>query len=341
MPPSPPRPPVMVPGSYLGLLTDVVARWQVTPARLLEGSGIRPDDLVTPGFQLPLGAYAALCRRAIALTGEPGLGLHMGLQMKVTCHGPIGLAAMVARNVREALEVTREFMRLQSPVVTLRLETEGDLASLYFDEPDPAQPLTDFGVMFLMAGFSAMGSAVTGQRLTGRADTRIARPAYLDRFAHLLPGEVSFGQACNRLVFPAAYLDIPLVMADAVAARMAREQCKRELSALAGRSGIVEIVREIAHDEVMGFRPVEEVAQALHVTERTLQRQLAAAGTSYKDIVDGLRRARALEMLGQPRHSLQAISDALGYTDVSNFTRAFRRWTGETPAGYRRRRGPG
>ncbi len=326
-----------VPGTYACLLADVVARWDIPAARLLEGSRVSPENLLSPIWHLDYSEFKRLLKRAVALTGEPGLGFHIGLQMKISCHGLIGYAAMIARNVREALEIGQSFIQLQSSTLRMRLEEANGVAHLHVEEPMPGYPLGEIGTMFIMLGFVTMGEAITGRRLTGHADVSFARPAYFDRFEHLLPGTVSFGQPSHRLSFDPAYLDLPLVMADLVAARMAREQCKQALHTMAGSGSLISLVRELACDETMGFCRMDQVAERLHMSERTLQRQLACAGTSFSAILDELRHQRALLMLKRGEFGLDYIADQLGYTDTTNFSRAFKRWTGMAPSQFRRR----
>ncbi len=180
-----------------------------------------------------------------------------------------------------------------------------------------------------------MGEAVCGQKLEGRDEVPISRPAYFDRFEHLVSGEVHFDQPHLRLVFPVSILDIPMIMADPMSARLAREQCKRSLTTLIGHDKISEMVRELVYDEALGFSSMEDVAEKLHMSERTLQRQLTQEGTSFRTIVDEMRLQKAGGLLKRKELSLEAIAEMLGYTDVTNFTRAFKRWTGLTPSKYR------
>jgi AraC-like DNA-binding protein len=76
------------------------------------------------------------------------------------------------------------------------------------------------------------------------------------------------------------------------------------------------------------------VARSLHQSASTLQRRLRAEGTSFQRLLDATRREQALEYLMEGRHSLANITFLLGFADQSNFTRAFRRWTGKTPRQY-------
>lgn len=328
-----------LPGTYACLLADVVARWDISAAQLLEGSSIRPEDLLSPLWLLDHSEFSRLLKRAVALTGEPGLGFHIGLQMKVSGHGLPGYAALFASNLREALQIVLDFMRLQSSTIHLRLEETAGMAHLYVEEPMPEYPLGDIGTIFTLLGLATMAEALTGLRLTGHADVGFSRPDYYDRFSHLLPGTVAFGQPCTRLSFTADYLALPLRLADPVAARLAREQCKQALHALAGRDDLPGLVRELAFDETMGCSRMEDVAERLHMSSRTLQRQLALAGTSYSTILDELRQHKARVMLRRGDFSIEQVADRLGYTDATNFSRAFRRWTGVSPRHYRRQGG--
>jgi AraC-like DNA-binding protein len=94
-------------------------------------------------------------------------------------------------------------------------------------------------------------------------------------------------------------------------------------------------VRAQLNDEQGGFRDLEEVAKRLGMSTRTLKRRLADQGTTFSHVLDELRRQRALLLLANRELSINEIAGRLGYTEAANFTRAFRRWTGRTPAAYR------
>jgi AraC-like DNA-binding protein len=89
-----------------------------------------------------------------------------------------------------------------------------------------------------------------------------------------------------------------------------------------------------------GFRSLDEVAARLKLPSRTLKRKLAAAGTGFLTLLDEARLDRAARLLQADARTVDEIAITLGYSDTANFTRAFRRWTGTTPAAYRRS-GPG
>lgn len=325
-----------VPGTYVLLLMDVVERWNVPVEALLSEEGLVIEDLLRSGFRLPRESFARLIQRAISLTGEPGIGFLMGLQMKVSCHGVIGQAAMVAKTLGEALDIAEAYFSVPSSDLKLCLDQEGGRVRLSLTERDVRYQLGEVGAMFLLTGFVAMAETLTGQKLRGAGVVRFPRPSYMDRFEHLMAGPLTFRGDFNGFIFDGSILDYPLVMADPVAARVAREQCKEELGRLGGGRSLAQKVRDLVFDEELGFASIDEVAGKLNVTPRTLQRRLQAEGLVFRDLVETLRQQHARRLLALRQKSIGQVSDLLGYSDVTNFSRAFRRWTGRSPRDYMR-----
>lgn len=328
---------IRVPGAYVHQLIELVARWDVSPAALVEGTGVDPLLVRIPATRVPLSAYQALVRRARTLTGEDGLGFCMGLQTRVSAHGFLGFAAMTAGTIREATQLAVRFSATRTQAIELTFEEVGGSAILGLHERVPLGDATEFVVSSVMVGLAQIGEALTGVTIRGAADVSFAEPASFERYRHLVPGEVRFEQPTNRLIFPREALELPLVMADPVAARLAREQCERELDALGGTAHpVVDRVRELLPREQGGFHALEDIAERLHVSARTLKRQLAAHGTTFTDVLDAARKDKAVAMLTAAESTVEAVAAQLGYSDTANFTRAFKRWTGRTPAAFRK-----
>lgn len=275
----------------------------------------------------------SIFERGVALTGEPGLGFYLGMQMTVTCHGLIGFAAMMASDVRGALEVAQEFIALQSSIHRVRLEEKDDFAYLHFEQT-MAYPHDDIIQAALLLGFAQMGKAICGQELTGIAEVPFEQPAYFERFEHLIPGTLRFGQPRTCMVFKKDILDIPLLMSDPMSARLAREQCKRQLRELLRDSNLKSLVLDLLYDEALGFSSLPDVAAKMHLSERSLQRKLIDEGVNFRELVDELRCKKAVALLKNRNLTLEFISNHLGYAEVNNFSRAFKRWTGLSPRRY-------
>jgi AraC-like DNA-binding protein len=317
-------------------IVDLAARWGVSAAELLEGLDLDLAAVSDPHRRLSVASFDRLSARAKALTGEPGLGFYLGLSARVSAYGYLGFAALASPTLGEALDLAVRFSPTRTDALALRLSTRGEAASLVIEERAALGAGADVLVLSLLVGLREIAVALTGRTVDDGADVAFPEPAWAARFAHLTRGRMRFGQPAHRIVFPAAALAFPIAFADPGAQQLAREQLEGELAALGLEESASSRVRARLAHERGGFRTLPEIARLLHLSPRTLKRRLADEGTDFTALLDDERRARALLLLRAPGASVAAIADDLGYSDVANFTRAFRRWTGETPTAYRR-----
>jgi AraC-like DNA-binding protein len=323
-----------VPAVHAAQLVRLVAHWNVTPGELLSGHGLTEADLESPQGQLPLETMNQLVARARALTGEPGLGFYMGLQTRVSAYGFLGLGIASAGSLGEALELAVRYTRVVTTALSLRLRVEGGLASLIVEEHSDLGDVRDVALISLLVGFGQIGNALTGRELAGTVDLAIPEPPYFYRFAHLAPS-TRFNQESTQLVFDAADLDLPLAAADPAWLRLAREQCEHLLGQVGLEGTFDARVRRLLPNGD-AYRSLEEVAAELLISPRTLARRLAEQGWAFSTLIEQERREKALLLLRSSRYTIKDVTERMGYSTTTNFVRAFRRWTGRTPAAYRR-----
>jgi AraC-like DNA-binding protein len=322
-------------------IAAVVQRWGQRDA-LLSDCELNEEELAHPDARMPIRTFERFVDRARALTGEPAIGVYLGLQMQASAHGYLGFAAMTAATVREGIELAVRFLPTRTTALGLRLDVEGAVGALVLEEHADFGTARDVVLMALIIGLWQIGTAITGQVTEGGADFAIPEPSYWARVAAVAMPEwrgvtaVRFAQPANRLLFDATDLDQPLTMADPASLRLASEHCERELGLLGQDGPIVARARRLVVKDGGVARSVEEVAGLLHLSPRTLQRRLAGEGVTHGSLVDDELRDRAMQLLQSSDLPLEQVAARLGYSDVSNFTRAFRRWTGATPAQYRR-----
>jgi AraC-like DNA-binding protein len=320
-----------------GVLLDVIrlaGRWDVTADDLLVGVEIPREILDDPLARVPLASYLAVVDRARTLTGEPGFGFCMGLQARVSAFGHLGFAAMSASTVREAIEVAVQFAPMISTAMTMRLRVESGVASIIVEERAELGNLRDVIILARLAALWTIAMSLTGEDLKGTAEVTIPEPPYHARFEHLVP-PLTYGRPTNRIVLRAEALDVPLIMADPVALRVAREHCEKALDSISSGGRLVRTVRQMLSKPDGGFLDLEEAAEAVHMSPSTLKRRLMLQGYSLSMLLQEERRDRALLLLRSSALSIDDVADRLGYSSVQNFARAFRRWTGSTPAAYR------
>ncbi|XID75813.1 AraC family transcriptional regulator ligand-binding domain-containing protein [Alkanindiges sp. WGS2144] len=331
------RPDNGIPGVYGLLLLEVVSRFGVSEQTLFSPFDLNSEKLADPNFRISLPLANDLLKHAMELTGEDSLGYHLGTQMRISIHGFIGYAIMSASNVTEALMLASRFIHIRVPFLTLHVSTMQPKAriQLICDELN-MEPLRQEVLIALTVGILTMGKALTGQELFAEIECDFPEPKNFEKYEKLITANIKFNQSHLVAYFDKSYLSLPLTNADPIASQIAINQCEAELSALGERKRVAMKVRDLLKQSTERYPTIETIADKLHMSDRTLKRQLAAEGTSYSNVVDEVRYRYAISLLSRSDYSLEQISDELGYSDVGNFTRAFKRWTGRTPGNWRK-----
>jgi AraC-like DNA-binding protein len=325
-----------VPLFLVSQLAELVQRWHIPVEELETEPGLVARAAQEPLARFPVPRMNELLERARTLTGEPGLGYYLGLAKRASGYGTLGFAALSASSVREALELAVKFGAVHSTAISLDLRVRGDIAILALEENAELGPVRDLVIISMMLGLQTIFCALTGQSPDSAADLALPEPAYQARFKHLVP-KWRFGQPAHRLVCAASLLDSPIATANPTGLRVAQTLCENALDELSFDGELVQRVRGLLETDGGGFRSLDEVASCVHVSQRTLKRRLAAQGVTFSTLAERERRDKALVLLRSSRLSVADIAGRLDYSTASTFVRAFRRWTGTTPAVFRRR----
>lgn len=172
-----------------------------------------------------------------------------------------------------------------------------------------------------------------------RVELRQPEPPTRARYVETFRAPVRFGAASDRLCFSDAEWASPMDSADPALARLLEEHARLLAQRLpqAPAGFTAEVQKTIATVMPEGGS-AEDVARALNVSLRTLQRKLAPNGTTFREVSESVRERLAEAYLSDPRVSIAEVAFMLGFSDQTSFTRAFRRWTGEAPGRWRRSR---
>jgi AraC-like DNA-binding protein len=325
-----------IPAAYAIPVLEIVSRWGVDEAQLLGPFGITRQDLTDPNRTFSLDVALDIYERAVKLTGDPALGIYLGLQMRVTGHGILGFAAMSAGSLREAILLGAKYMAIRITALSIETQVVEGVGTMVLREHAPLRGAREGYPFALLLGFWSMGRALLGRDYDASLDFAFPRPSYFDRFASALP-PARFAQPQHQLVLhDLSALEARLAMADAASLRMAKDQCAQILQSLGLDGQLAPRVRSLLARSAKGILTLDGAARALHVSTRTFRRRLDAEGVTFSGLADDERKRRALLLLRSNELSLQEVGDRLGYSDVANFSRAFRRWTGKTPAAYRK-----
>jgi AraC-like DNA-binding protein len=161
------------------------------------------------------------------------------------------------------------------------------------------------------------------------------RPAEPQRWEYLLASRLSFESEATRISWSRSDIKEPLVTGDPSLARINDEHTQAYLDSFAAKSTAREVVDKIVERLPDGPPSQQQVAEALHVSNRTLQRKLKEEGASYMDLLQDTRMQLAKKYLRSPGRSVVETAYLLGFSEPSTFSRAFKRWSGISPAEYR------
>lgn len=320
----------------LGITTEELSRAVGVPSAMFT-----PEALVDPDGRVPSSVLLRLWEYLPTRCPDESFGFWLAEQLQAP---PLSLATWVISNsptLGQGLERALRYQRLlhdeaQSELLTSDTEVayRHQIGKPPFRAPSAA---IEFGFLtFLQLAGRLTGSALVPRRVL----LRHAGPGNVTRHRALFGPGVVFSADADELVLDRGSLALPVLGSDPTLARIVEGHVQAALGRLPTSNALGARVRAQIHALLEAGTPsVELVSERLHLSRRTLQRQLSAAGTSFAKELDATRHELALRYLSDPRISLQEAAFLLGFSEPSAFHRAFSRWTGRTPASFRREKG--
>jgi AraC-like DNA-binding protein len=181
-------------------------------------------------------------------------------------------------------------------------------------------------------------SWLTGQNIRPvRIELDFPEPAEAREYRYAFACPVEFGGGANRIILRQAQLELPLVQNPLSLSRFLKDSLALIIVGNMQPIGLAEQIRAIISKEYgNNFPDFSLVCEKLNMTPQTLRRRLKEGNTSYQEIKDSIRHDAAVYYLGKAELSIDEIALMMGFSEASSFHRAFKKWTGKTPAGYRR-----
>jgi AraC-like DNA-binding protein len=302
---------------------------------LRERFGLPEEAETAPDAVLPLRTLHAFLEAAERAARDPFLGLHMAAAYP---RGLYGIVEFIGRNcatLREALQRSVKYSALMTNRVQVTFLERDGVGTI--EHRIPGEPLATgrHSNEFFLSALVLLAREVTGVHV---APARVW-------FAHPAPGdirelvallgtrELRFGGGTNRLEVAEHVLALPIRGADPALLTVLDREATRSLE-----RGFLDEVRAAVEQQLAAGPPtVDALADTLATSPRTLQRRLAEAGTSYRDVVETVRADLARSYVGSGELGVGDVAFRLGYGELSAFLRAFKRWTGMTPAEFRQR----
>ncbi|MFP5306333.1 MAG: AraC family transcriptional regulator [Gammaproteobacteria bacterium] len=308
----------------------------IDSAALFAAAGLDVAALIDPNARYPVARTTRLWQLAVAASGDDAFGLTVARHVGPTTFHALGYALSASATLHEAFDRVLRYFTVITDVADLELAdtADGYRFAIRVDAgraPAP-QAIDAFAALIVRLCRGLLGRREFAPRLV-----RLQRPRPRNRlaFEKMFRAPLQFDAAENALYFDGAVFDMPLEGANPELARHNDEIAQRYLARLQ-RDDIAGRVRA-AFTELLprGEPGAAAVAAQLHLSERSLQRRLAEAGTSFSALLKDTRHSLARRYLRDPHLSVGEIAYLLGFGDMSSFTRAFRRWEGVSPTAFR------
>lgn len=329
------------------LMVELGARHGADATTCLRGTGLAAADLRESGREIDAAQELAVVANLVEAVGHvPGLALEAGGQFRLTTYGIWGYALLSSATIGDALDLAMRHLGLAFAFTTFSRRTTHDEEHIVLTPSGLPHELRRFLVERDVAGVHAIQQDIFPTPVPiGRLSLAFPRPPDTEMAVWLSAfGAVpEFDAPENVISIDRALLDEPLPLANASTAAMAWAQCREVLDRRVAATGLAGQVRDLLLASIATPPSALEVAHRLHLSERTLRQRLADEGTTYREVLEQLRFRLAEELLRDGQLSVGQVARRLGYVEVSSFSRAVRRWSGNSPRTLREsgRRDPG
>jgi AraC-like DNA-binding protein len=307
----------------------------VPVSAVLRKAGLPLEFVKLPRVLMSTEEMFAFWRAIGEVSTNPAIGLQLGTETKIERFHPVGLAALSSENLGAAVDQMARYKQLTCPE-EIRQQKDDEEWRIQFhwllaEELEPAV-LIECAFAWVLS-IARLG---TGTRLSPLRVELVQPRAHVKTIERHFGCPVHSGAARNALVFRASDAERPFVTRNAELLAMLAPQFEKELKQENGDENFVERVRIAVQQKLTGRRPtIEDVADALHLSSRTLQRRLQEEGFSFQRVMEEARHQLARQYLNNSVLELNEAAYLLGYNDANSFVRAFRTWEGVPPARWR------
>lgn len=326
-------------------LQSLLQQRGIDPEPWLAKHGLAADTIRNPQQRLPTEQLRRAWADALALSADPALAVHTARVVAPTAFGALGHVLAHARNLGQVLSLILRFHKLVADqplleihgghpgLVELRLPPDSQA------DPEASRPLVEFLLISLLrlANLLAAGEDLAPRYLRAvqfrhQRPRAAVRQAYQQVFG---PAEIHYAAPHSALRFDAEALALAVAYRDPQLFQLLEQQAEAQLRALATENDPVERARAAIRRRLLGRTPqIQQVATDCATSRATLQRRLAEAGTSFRQLLEDERRSSACELLREGQ-SIDTIAHLLGYGDTAAFQHAFKRWMGVSAGTWR------
>jgi AraC-like DNA-binding protein len=303
---------------------------------LVEEVGIDPSAVINADRRVATDSVHQLFSRSVELSSDEAFGLIAAEHLQPQVLNGLGLAWLASDTVYDGLKRTVRFSSVLSTGMVMQLSEEGEFVHLVMRRAGEVKTFAPAAVDFAVGMIMRMCRLTMGEFIAPvKIEMQRATPADPARFEAMLSSTIEFDCEETCLTFYLNDISVPLVTGDPALARINDAQTQAYLDRITALTMSREVIGKIVERLPDGPPTQQQIADSLHLSNRTLQRRLKDEGTSFMDLLQSTRMDLARNYLLQPSRSIVETSYLLGFSEPSTFSRAFKRWTGQAPTEFR------
>ncbi len=324
-------PQTSTPAQYILILIDLAESRGCDREQLLAGTTLARTGISSIGARISDRDFDTLVSNALALTGDPALGLELGLRLNLSAHAVLGQAFMTCRDLGQVMDLFLKYYHLLAPALYLEFDI--------VDEQCVLTTVSSFAEGPQNFGYELMYGAIanTLKGLLNRSELQLhievpyPRPAHAERYYQVFGPDVHFGCVRGRVSFHRDLLDTPLPSSNPALRSLYEAECARLLNDLEGEHSVAAQTLQLLRKLEGQYPQMPQIAKMLNLSPRTYRRRLATENQSYQQLLDRVRAEHATRYLQITRLPMSSIAYLVGFNDASNFRRAYQKWTGHSP----------
>ena len=313
-------------------LIDMAIKRGIDSHKLLRGTGFFYEDILAGNLQIAPCQYYQLISNARRLLPGDDISFLLGHRLLPGHCGAASAALSNARDLQQALELLLRYRLLLTPLIAPRLHYDADFLYVYWQDTCGASGEWPFLTEMMTTALTSLSRWLSDQHLPWRCYFSHQQPRYIEQYQVHLGEQLTFNSHMDAMVIAREYLHIPWINASPSAAIVAQREADAQLTAMGFEGGFLERIYAHLLHNIQRPTSLDQVAADFAMSSATLKRKLSKHHSHFQAQYDLVRKCLALYLINRQGWSNEQVASYLHFHDANNLRRAFKRWTGVTPA---------
>lgn len=323
--------------NILSVVVHYIENLGIDASDLLAGSGIQTSDLDDPDVFVTPEQEFKVMHKIVTLVPDPKIGFILGQQYHIGVYNKIGTAALSSETLLDAFKIVSRYIDLTMTYFQYDFQVKNNLVLLRMRELVDLKKLRTFICeREFSAGYRMACDLLQFAIPLNELRLAYPKPAHASCYKDYFRCPVRFNAHEHMMIFDSKYLFMRLPMSNPLMKNAYEKESRQMCLRLKVQESVTDQVKHNIFFGPQGLPSLSQLARGMSITPRTLRRRLTEEGTSFKALFAAILKEKAINLIQTTSRPMEQIAAELGYSDLPNFYRAFKGWTGHSPSYYRK-----